>query len=49
MDNWFAIGFLILFLPAVVAMFIAAVVAVWLMWAISISLVQDLWRYFVGR
>jgi len=48
-DSWFAIGFLILFLPILVAMGIAAVVALWLMWAIFISVTQDVWRQFFGH
>lgn len=49
MDNWFVFGFIILFLPVFVAMGIAATVALWLMWAIAISIAQDVWRQFFGR
>jgi len=48
-DNWFVFGFILLFLPILVAMGVAAAVAVWLMWAIFISVTQDVWRQFFGR
>jgi hypothetical protein len=49
MDNWFVLGFVILFLPILIAGAIAAAVALWLMWAIAISIAQDVWRQFFGR
>ncbi len=48
MDNWFVFGFILLFLPIFIAGAIAAGVALWLMWAIAISVAQDMWRQFFG-
>ncbi len=49
MDNWLVFGFILLFMPIFLAGAIAAAVAVWLMWAIFISVTQDVWRQFFGR
>ena len=49
MDSWIVIGLALLFWPVIAASIILTGVFVWLMWAIALSTVQDMWRQFFGH